>query len=180
MAGERVNGQVSADAYHQWDRADRYGRHVYWVAAVGGILFEEPIGAVAEHHPARAQRRQAELVPRGADRLHPGQPEVKQHVRRAERGQEPAAGRVHVHVHIQAGAGVQRVQRGRDLRDRLIGAGVGDPQRRHHHDRVLIHPGAGASGVGEQPAQQAGQARGATLRNTIGPHILAVPTAPGS
>src|SRR5580698_1784376 len=37
--------------------------------------------AVSPEDPADAQRSQAELVPRGADRLDPGQPEVEDHVR---------------------------------------------------------------------------------------------------
>ena len=44
------------------------------------------LGAVPPDDPADAERGQPELVPGGADRLDPGQPEVENHVGRAERG----------------------------------------------------------------------------------------------
>ena len=65
--------------------------------------------AVSPEDPANAQRSQAELVPRGADRLDPGQPEVEDHVRRAERREERAAGSVNVNVDVEAGVCLQLV-----------------------------------------------------------------------
>ena len=98
------------------------------------------LAAVPEDHPAHAERGQPELVAGGADRLDPGQPEVEDHLGRAERGEETAAGRVHVNVDVQAGVGLQLVQRLRHLLHRLVRAGVGDAEGRHDHDRVLVHP----------------------------------------
>ena len=97
-------------------------------------------GGIAPDDPARAQRGQPELVPRGADRLDPGQPEVEDHVGCTERGEEAAAGPVHVNVHVEAGVGLQLVQGGGHVGHRLVRAGVGDTQGRHHHDRVLVDP----------------------------------------
>src|SRR6202011_5810632 len=56
------------------------------------------LAGVPPDDPADAERGQPELVPRGADRLDPGQPEVERHLRGAERGEETAAGRVHVNI----------------------------------------------------------------------------------
>src|ERR1700683_2777550 len=67
--------------------------------------------AVSPEDPADAQRSQAELVPRGADRLDPGQPEVEDHVRCAERREERAAGPVYVNVDVEAGFCLQLVPR---------------------------------------------------------------------
>ena len=68
------------------------------------------LARVAPQDPAHAERGQPELVPRGADRLHPGQPEVPGDVGRAERGEEGAAGPVHVDVDVEAGVGLQLVE----------------------------------------------------------------------
>ena len=85
--------------------------------------------------------RQAELVARRADRLHPRQPEVPLDVRRAERGEERAARAVDVDVDVEPGLGLQRVERVGERLHQLVGAGVGDAERRHDHDRVLVDAG---------------------------------------
>ena len=98
------------------------------------------LGGVPPDHPADAQRRQPELVAGAADRLHPRQPEVPLEVGRAERREEAAAGRVDVDVDVQPGLRLQPVERVGDLLHRLVAAGVGDPQGRHHEDGVLVDP----------------------------------------
>ena len=85
------------------------------------------LGGVAPDDPADAERGQPELVARGADRLHPRQPEVPLEVGRAERGEEAAAGRVDVDVDVEPGVGLQLVERRRPWRlHQLVRAGVGD------------------------------------------------------
>ena len=79
-------------------------------------------------------------MPRGADRLDPGQPEIEDDPGCAERGEEAAAGPVHVDVDVQAGIGLQLVQGLGHLLHWLVRAGVGDAEGRHDHDRVLVHP----------------------------------------
>ena len=96
--------------------------------------------AISPDDPADAQRSQPELVPRAADRLDPGETEVENHLRRAERREEGAAGPVHVNVDIKAGIGLQLVERMGHGLHRLVGAGVGDAEGGDDHDRVLVHP----------------------------------------
>ena len=105
------------------------------------------LGHVTPDDPADTQRRQPELVTRGADRLHPRQPEVPLDVRRAERGEEGATGPVDVDVDVQPGVGLQRVECGGERGDHLVRARVGDAERRHDHDRVLIDPGQHVVGI---------------------------------
>src|SRR6266498_3749209 len=66
------------------------------------------------------------FVPRGADRLDPGEAKVEDHVGRAERGEEGAAGPVHVDADVEAGVGLQLVEGLGHGLYRLVGAGVGD------------------------------------------------------
>ena len=96
------------------------------------------LGDVAPHDPADAERRQPELVARGADRLHPRHAEVPLEVGRAERREERAAGPVDVDVDVEAGVGLQLVERVGQRLHQLVAAGVGDAERRHHEDRVLV------------------------------------------
>ena len=96
------------------------------------------LGDVTPHDPTDAQRRQPELVARRADRLHPGQPEVPLDVGGAERCQKGTAGPVDMDVDVESGVGLQRVEGVGERLDRLIGTGVGDAERGHDHDRVLV------------------------------------------
>ena len=88
------DGHVAAQVVHMEDQV------------VGEFL------AVSPQDPADTQRSQAELMPRGADRLDAGETEVEDHVGRAERGEEGTAGPVHVNPDVQAGVGLQLVQGG--------------------------------------------------------------------
>jgi hypothetical protein len=96
------------------------------------------LGDVAPDHPPHAQWGEAELVARGADRLHPRQPEVPQHLGRAERREERSARTVDVEVDVQAGVGLQLVECRSELGHRLVAPRVGHTEGRHHEDRVLV------------------------------------------
>ena len=96
--------------------------------------------AVPPDDPPDAHRGQPEFVSRGADRLDPREAEVEDHVWCAERGEEGAAGPVHVNVDVEAGLGLQPVEGAGQGLNRLVGAGIGDTERGDDHDRVLVHP----------------------------------------
>jgi hypothetical protein len=93
------------------------------------------------------QRRQAELVARGVDRLDPRQAEIPLQVGRAERRQEAAAGAVDVDGDVQPLILLEFVERVADGLDRLVLAGEGDAQGRHHADGVLVAALEASSGV---------------------------------
>ena len=98
------------------------------------------LGGVAPHDPADAERRQTELVARGADGLHPGQSEVPDDVGRAERRQERPTRAIDVQIDVQTRVGLEFVERSGDLGDRLVLARVGHPEGGHHEDGVLVDP----------------------------------------
>ena len=74
-----------------------------------------------------------------ADGLDAGNAEVKDNVRSAERGQETAAGAVHVDVHTDAGPVFVIVQGLGNLRRQFISARVGHAERGNHHDGVFVN-----------------------------------------
>src|ERR1022692_3783513 len=96
--------------------------------------------AVPPDDPPDAQGSQPELVPRGADRLNPWEAEVEYYVWCAERGQEGAAGTVHVNINIKASVGLQLIEGAGHGLHRFVGAGVGDAEGGHDHDRILVDP----------------------------------------
>ena len=134
------------------------------------------LGGIPEDDPADPQRGQPELVPRGADRLDPGQPEVEDDPGCAERGEETAAGSVHVNVDVQAGVGLQLVQGLGHLLDRLVRAGVGDAEGRHDHDRVLVDPLQHRGRIHHVPARVPSGPRG--FRRPSSGRTCAIPPGP--
>ena len=124
-----------------WPReVDLEHRHV--AAQIGDVEDQvvRELRRVPPQRPAHAEGGETELVPRGADRLHPRDAEVPHDVGGAEGGQEGTAGAVDVDVDVETGLLLQLVERLGELEHGLVGPGVGDAEGRHHHDGVLVDP----------------------------------------
>ena len=92
----------------------------------------------APDHPPDAEGRQAELVPRGVDRLDPGNAEVPLQFGSAEGRQEPAAGAIDMDGDVEPFVPLKFVEGIGDGLDRFVVAGEGDAEGWDDADGVSV------------------------------------------